>query len=393
MSRRRGDSDSDALRVMPWWWAGIGTATSIVLGAACWLIVWSIAGHSAALQIEAIKVGLSVSAGVGAAGALLLAFRRQLHSEHVARDATFDAVQRRVTELYTKAVEQLGHDRAEVRLGGLYALERLAQDNAEHRQTVVDVICAYLRMPFERETEENNDRSGRAVSEERRHDARQELQVRMTAQRLLSRHLQDPDITRPPVPYWKGMIIDLSGAHLIEADFSHCRVYQVDFSDTIFDGTTWFTDSMFEELIEFRRAQFVGEVSFAAGFLDEAHFRQAHFHQDVSFSLSDFRGGADFADALFDRNVSFERTKFRYTFFDGAHFKALADFCKADFGWGDVKGAHFNGEEPDFTEATVKCNNRKTIWPSPWQEKPLDDDTNKAVLVRRRTRKPKPPTE
>src|SRR5262249_33582048 len=51
-------------------------------------------------------------------------------------------------ELYTKAVEQLGSDKAPVRLGGLYALERLAQDNSAHRQTIVNVICAYLRMPF-----------------------------------------------------------------------------------------------------------------------------------------------------------------------------------------------------------------------------------------------------
>ena len=53
-----------------------------------------------------------------------------------------------VTELYTKAVEQLGSDKAPVRLGGLYALERLAQDNPAQHQTIVNVICAYLRMPF-----------------------------------------------------------------------------------------------------------------------------------------------------------------------------------------------------------------------------------------------------
>ena len=51
-------------------------------------------------------------------------------------------------ELYTKAVEQLGSDQAPVRFSGLYALERLAQDNPAHRQAIVNVICAYLRMPF-----------------------------------------------------------------------------------------------------------------------------------------------------------------------------------------------------------------------------------------------------
>ncbi|RSM95837.1 hypothetical protein DMB42_49020 [Nonomuraea sp. WAC 01424] len=50
--------------------------------------------------------------------------------------------------MYAKAVEQLGNEQAPVRLGGLYALERLAQDTPALRQTIVDVICAYLRMPY-----------------------------------------------------------------------------------------------------------------------------------------------------------------------------------------------------------------------------------------------------
>jgi hypothetical protein len=56
--------------------------------------------------------------------------------------------QGQVTDRYTRAVEQLGHEKAPVRLGALYSLERLAQDNPEHRQTVIDVFCAYLRMHY-----------------------------------------------------------------------------------------------------------------------------------------------------------------------------------------------------------------------------------------------------
>jgi hypothetical protein len=59
-----------------------------------------------------------------------------------------DATERRVTELYTKAADQLGSDKAPVRLAGLYALERLAQDSPGQRQTIVNVICAYLQMPY-----------------------------------------------------------------------------------------------------------------------------------------------------------------------------------------------------------------------------------------------------
>ncbi|MGW4410373.1 hypothetical protein ACWEJ6_40490 [Nonomuraea sp. NPDC004702] len=74
--------------------------------------------------------------------------RRQRHQELAAAHTTHDAAERRVTELYTKAAEQLGNAQAPVRLAGLYALERLAQDTPALRQTIVDVICSYLRMSY-----------------------------------------------------------------------------------------------------------------------------------------------------------------------------------------------------------------------------------------------------
>ncbi|GAA4590433.1 hypothetical protein GCM10023194_47230 [Planotetraspora phitsanulokensis] len=74
--------------------------------------------------------------------------RDAAHAERVAEHTRQDALERRITDLYTKAAEQLGHSQAAVRLAGLYSLERLAQDNVSLRQTVVNVICAYLRTPY-----------------------------------------------------------------------------------------------------------------------------------------------------------------------------------------------------------------------------------------------------
>lgn len=103
------------------------------------------------------KTALPVGSGTGGAAALLLALRRQWLSEHThirqeAADqvAGFDASERRITELCTAVTRQLGSDSPPVRLAGLYALERLAQDHPAHRQTVVEVYCSYLRMPSPR---------------------------------------------------------------------------------------------------------------------------------------------------------------------------------------------------------------------------------------------------
>jgi hypothetical protein len=50
-----------------------------------------------------------------------------------------------ITDRYTKAVEQLGHDQLDVRLGGIYALERIARDSPEDRGTIEEVLTTFVR--------------------------------------------------------------------------------------------------------------------------------------------------------------------------------------------------------------------------------------------------------
>jgi hypothetical protein len=53
-----------------------------------------------------------------------------------------------VTERFTRAVAQLGQrelGKLDVRLGGIYALERIAHDSATDLPTVVEVLCAHVR--------------------------------------------------------------------------------------------------------------------------------------------------------------------------------------------------------------------------------------------------------
>ncbi len=48
-------------------------------------------------------------------------------------------------ERLRNAIEHLGHDSESVRLGGAYELFHLAQDTKDLRQTVLDILCAYIR--------------------------------------------------------------------------------------------------------------------------------------------------------------------------------------------------------------------------------------------------------
>jgi hypothetical protein len=51
-----------------------------------------------------------------------------------------------ITDRYSKAVEQLGSSSPEVRLGAVYALQRLAADSGRDHDAIMDVLAAYVRV-------------------------------------------------------------------------------------------------------------------------------------------------------------------------------------------------------------------------------------------------------
>jgi hypothetical protein len=53
--------------------------------------------------------------------------------------------ERRITESFTKAIEQLGSDKMVVRLGGIYALERISQESSQDYWTVMESLTAFVR--------------------------------------------------------------------------------------------------------------------------------------------------------------------------------------------------------------------------------------------------------
>jgi hypothetical protein len=55
------------------------------------------------------------------------------------------AQQGQVTEHFTRAIDQLGSMNLDVRLGGIYALERIARDSPDDQPTIGEVLTAYIR--------------------------------------------------------------------------------------------------------------------------------------------------------------------------------------------------------------------------------------------------------
>jgi uncharacterized protein YjbI with pentapeptide repeats len=311
---------------MPWWFVAGGILLSALAGALMIFWLFGVAGADATLRLEAVRIGLTVVAGTGGAVALALAARKQwlgertqAHAEALAMRTDHDTTERRITDLYTKAVEQFGAEKPGVQLGGLYALERLGQSYAEYRQPVADVICASL------------------CAVESGTDPR-EHQVRVAAQQVVSRHLHENDEQR----YWSGVRLDLSQARLTDFDAGGCTFDLVTFKAATFRGSTRFdcarcergmvmTDAVFagdraslDELecawLDLRGARFCCPASFkqatfdqlqldkATEFAEAVSFRKATFHQEVLFDDVTFGGTLDLTHATFHRGVSLAGT-------------------------------------------------------------------------------------
>ncbi len=57
------------------------------------------------------------------------------------------AQDKQITERFTKAVEQLASPEIAVRLGGIYALERIANNSKDDHWTIMEVLTAFVREP------------------------------------------------------------------------------------------------------------------------------------------------------------------------------------------------------------------------------------------------------
>ncbi|MFG2481051.1 pentapeptide repeat-containing protein [Streptomyces fagopyri] len=223
-----------------------------------------------------MKLSFGVVAGAGALVALIVAYRRQRVDEDGAlRDAT-----RLHTERFTTAVSQLGDNAPAVQLGGVHALAGLADDAPTRalRQTCIDVLCAYLRLPHTPDPG-----TGDPADRDEHHRYLALRTVRHTVLRRIGDHYRLPAGTHGS---WQGCNLDLSGITI--------------------DATIDFTGATFNEgLVNFHRATFSsGAVGFAGAtfYGSTMHFDRATFSgSNVGFDRATFSGSdVNFASALGD---------------------------------------------------------------------------------------------
>ncbi|MCK1795212.1 pentapeptide repeat-containing protein [Streptomyces sp. XM4193] len=313
----------------------------------------------AATLFDMVKLSFGVVAGAGALVALVVAYRRQRVDEAGAhREAT-----RLHTERFTQAVEQLGSDSPAVRLGGVHALSGLSDDAPDptQRQACIDVLCAYLRLPF------TPDPGDDPAHQEEHHRYLAHRTVRHTILRLIGDHCRRPAEDRRS---WQGHDLDLTGTtidgalHFHDTEFSGGNVSLDDArftdGDVILRGATFsggnvsFDGAEFSGgNVPFHRARFSGgNVSF-----DAAEFSGGN----VPFDRAEITGGNLFFDAaeFSGANVSFRDTTFAdgFVFFDAATFTGGdVSFRDAAFSGGDVSFEQATGQAPAGLLASVAAS-------------------------------------
>jgi hypothetical protein len=136
----------------------LSLAAAIVVAVFVYLLIWygpdvlarhdigNVAGPSRVLRLQQARDAargrlLTLGAGLFAAGALIFTARNSVLAQRTVQLTE----QGQVTDRYTKAIEQLGSDKVDVRIGGIYALERVALDSLRDHPTVVEVLAAFIR--------------------------------------------------------------------------------------------------------------------------------------------------------------------------------------------------------------------------------------------------------
>ena len=171
------------------------------------------------------------------------------------------ALQGRVTDRYTKAIDQLGSDKLDVRIGGIYALERIARDSARDHPTIMEVLAAFVREHSREQWPKPAEGGGGPPLRGPRPDV--QAAVTVIGRRTVRHDSQPVDL----------MGADLNGAHLVEANLNNANLRWVNLTGA-----------------------FLSDANLSGAALFSADLTKAHLFK-TNLTNAAF-GGADLADAL-----------------------------------------------------------------------------------------------
>lgn len=338
MKLRRSSHDPVLRPSAVFLWGASGVLLAVGLTAGLLVVYRNADPQRVSTLLDIVRIGLSVGAGTGGLFALWLATRRQRSAEQtlvlqreVSRSTVTDSTERRITDQYSKAIDQLGHEKAAVRLGAIYSLERIAQDHPGHRQTVVDVFCSYLRLPYSasddlgRWGDWDGERPVEVV------DMHAEMEVRNTVEHMIWDHLSEPGKRDLPGKFWPGMSLDLSRTVLVDPLLRFLRVKDLKCEDMVVRGDADFRGLRAEGIAGFGGAVFRGKVNFSGSvFSGGFALLNSTFEAEVDLSSVEVTGSFAVLDCSFREKADLSGCRSRGLVLDKCRFGGDVSFKGGD---------------------------------------------------------------
>ena len=288
-------------------------------------------------------------------------------------------------ERYTKAVEQLGDEKAPVRMGGVYTLVGLVdewlkdesikkyEDRLKEGQVIINNLCAYIRSPFTLASHYDElskpsptpkgiykGKKEKFYADKATLDS--EADVRLSIIKEIHGHLQGSGKNTPGA--WSDFEYDFSGSaffypvDLTKSYYKNPAIFnnshyhkKVDFSGSIYNSQVSFRGSIYKKKVTFSssksRSTYKGEADFSGSiYKGSAKFRGSTYEKDVIFSTSGYtptdwdeddlngstyKGKADFSNSIYKGSAKFSDSTYEKEVIFSAPFARSTYKGEADF--------------------------------------------------------------
>ena len=332
---------------------------------------WLLVGGAALVLLETYRKNTNDRAKANAD--IKAALKNQEHQTEVLKERKAERRER-----YTKAVEQLGNEKAPVRMGGVYTLigladEWLLDENLDYTekvregQVIVNNLCAYIRSPFTLASYHDELSEDKPSSEGIYKDNQQkfytdkaefksEADIRLSIIKEIHNRLQSPDKNTPGA--WSDFEYDFSGStffYPIDLTNSYYKkpdnfsgsTYQgnADFESSTYQSRADFSYSIYRCWADFNYSTYQSETDFSGStYQDGATFNGSTYTGWANFNCSTYREGAYFSSSTYQSEV----------YFNSSIYREGADFSYSTYqGWACFNYSTYQSEA-DFSDSTYQ---------------------------------------
>ena len=228
-------------------------------------------------------------------------------SQSISQRALSVAQEGQITDRFTKAIEQLGaidatgKKKLEVRLGGIYALERIAVESERDHWPIVEVLCTYVRENAPRKPHPRGLLPGSPDYPHPEPDAQAVLTALGRRDRTHEPSDDRLNLAHTNLTQMRLRMADLSRAILVDADFTGALLYKANLSGALLNDADFTGANLTEANLSGAN---LTRATLNSARLLGANLRGANFsYATLDYAL--FKGSdpseANFSDATLDQ--------------------------------------------------------------------------------------------